>query len=166
MLHVGELIIYAAHGVCRIDDICDRTIMGTTRTYYVLHPLEEPGLTISIPTDFDSIMALQLMEKDEAERVVRSFGQPGIEWIENNNQRLHKYNGIIGTGDRQNISDVVNTLRKKKDAVEKEGRKFGQADLKMLTSVQNILFSEIAISLDTTVEDVEDRVARLIETQN
>ncbi|MDQ6596090.1 CarD family transcriptional regulator [Bacillus salipaludis] len=40
MFNIGDLIIYSGHGICRVDDICEKTVSGITRTYYVLHPME------------------------------------------------------------------------------------------------------------------------------
>ena len=40
MFNVGDIIIHSAHGLCEIDDICEKTYGDTTRTYYVLHPLK------------------------------------------------------------------------------------------------------------------------------
>jgi CarD family transcriptional regulator len=36
MFKVGDSIIYSAYGVCQNDEICDKTVQGVTRTYYVL----------------------------------------------------------------------------------------------------------------------------------
>ncbi|MEC1526197.1 CarD family transcriptional regulator, partial [Neobacillus niacini] len=48
MYHIGDLVIYSAHGICKINDICNKTVSGITRSYYVLHPMENKHhLTIS-----------------------------------------------------------------------------------------------------------------------
>jgi CarD family transcriptional regulator len=163
MFHVGELIIYSAHGVCQIDDICEKTFLDETRTYYVIHPLEDPKLTINIPTDYESEAVLQLIERDDAENILNSFGQPGIEWIENGNQRAQIYHEIINTGSRQEISKVVNTLMRRKHEAESNGKKLGQADLRTLSSVQKILFAELAISLETSFESIAGRVSDVMK---
>lgn len=159
MFHVGELIIYSGHGLCQIDDICDKTFSGATRRYYVMHPLDDPELTINIPTN-ESEAILQLIEKDDAEQIIHSFAQPGIQWIENGNQRALIYHKNTNTGNREKIAKIMNTLMKKKYEAEKNGKKFGQADLRILTSVQKILFAELAISLNTTVETIAERVTQ------
>jgi CarD family transcriptional regulator len=165
MFHVGDLIIYSAHGVCQIDDICEKTFLGVNRTYYVLHPIEEPTLIISIPLDHESVQAFKIMEKDQAETIIQSFRLPGIDWIENNHQRANRYQDIVNRGNREEISKVVNTLLKKQHEAEQNQKKLGQIDLRLLTCIQKILFTELAISLDTPLDVVEDRVKSYIELQ-
>ena len=31
MYNIGDLMIYSAHGICRVDDICEKTISGITK---------------------------------------------------------------------------------------------------------------------------------------
>lgn len=166
MHKIGDLIIYSAHGVCVIDDICEKTVLGETKSYYVLHPLEDAKLSISIPVDNKSIVMFDLMHKDEAEIIINSFKNPGIAWIENNHQRIQEYNEIINTGNRKEISKIVNTLMKKKHETELNGKKMGEQDRKLLASVQNILFSELAISLETTMDEIKEKASSLMSIQS
>lgn len=46
-----DLVVYSSHGIFRIDDVCDKTYAGITRTYDVMHPIEDYGLTIQTPID-------------------------------------------------------------------------------------------------------------------
>jgi CarD family transcriptional regulator len=163
MFHVGDLIIYSAHGVCQIDDICDKSFSGETRTYYVMHPLEDPNLTINIPTDLESITVLSLIDENDAGKILDSFGvEPEIQWVENSNQRAQYFHQIINTGNRGDIIKLVNTLVRKKLEAETNGKKLGQIDQRILNSVQKILFVEMAIALNTTVEAIEERVTNMI----
>lgn len=165
MFCVGEVVIYSAHGLCQVQEICEKTYGGKSRMYYVLHPIDDPQLTISIPTDSAAATVLPLIDKEDAESMIHSFDQPGIPWIENGNQRSLKYQGTINQGNRQHICQVVNTLMKRKYDAEKDGKKLGKTDLKLLETVQKILFTEFALVLRTTVEDIQTRVDNRIQLQ-
>ena len=54
---------------------------------------------------------------------------------------------------------------RKKHEIELSGKKFHEYDRKLLDSVSNILFAELAISLDTTFEEIFDRVTNLISLE-
>lgn len=28
MFNIGDLVVYSPHGICRVDDICEKTILG------------------------------------------------------------------------------------------------------------------------------------------
>lgn len=166
MFDVGDLVVYSAHGVCRIDDICDKTFAGATRTYYVMHPLEDPNLILNIPKDHATLAVLELLDREEAESLISSFCQPGSTWIENNNQRAQAFRHIIDTGSREKVAQIANTLMRRKHEAEQNGKQLGQADSRTLTSIQKILFSELAISLNTTEDAIEERVSDMVAEQS
>lgn len=163
MFKIGDLVVYSGQGICFIDDICEKTMMGETKEYYVLHPVDNSRLTISIPVDNDKVVILDIIQSDEAEKIIDSFKEKGIDWIEINSQRNVEYSDIVKTGNRSEIAKVVNTLMRKKYITEINGRKFYEQDTRLLVSVQNILFSELAMSLDTTFEEIKNKVLSLIE---
>ena len=162
MFNVGELIIYSAHGICCIDEICEKTIAGKKRNYYELHPIEDYTLSISVPVESDKVTMLQLVNKEEAEEILESFRHPGIEWIEANTERNQVYSKIVKKGNRKEISKIVSTLMRKKRKIEAEGRKFHEQDNRLLTSIKNILFTELAFKLNTTFEAISRKVTRLV----
>ncbi|WP_277587498.1 CarD family transcriptional regulator [Psychrobacillus antarcticus] len=162
MFEVGELINYSSHGICQIDDICEKTYFDITKKYYVLHPLDNLKLSISTPVDNKAVSMLELLEPDEAKIILDSFHSPGIEWIENNKERTKTYSEIINSGDRNNLSKVVNTLIQKKFEAELDKKKLLDQDLKLLISVQNILYRELAHALNTSFESIMDEVSNSI----
>ncbi|WP_291570290.1 CarD family transcriptional regulator [Clostridium sp. UBA4548] len=162
MFNVGDFIIYAGHGICHIDDICENAYLGVTRKYYVLHPLENCELIISTPVDNDKVTMLNLMDPKEAEEILESFREPGINWVELSNQRDQIYSEIVKSGNRKEISKVVNTLIRKKLKTEAKGKKLYEQDRRLLDFVQHILFAELAVSLNTTHEEVYEKVMSIM----
>ncbi|MDR7856524.1 CarD family transcriptional regulator [Tissierella sp.] len=162
MFDIGDLIIYSGQGICCIDEICEREYFGVTKSYYVLHPVENDKLKISIPVDSQDVVMLRLMDREEAEEIIETFKLAGIEWIDKVNHRNQVYSNIVKTGNRKEISMIVNTLMREKIKTENNGKKFDERDKKLLISVQNILFSELALPLNTTVEAIEERILGII----
>jgi CarD family transcriptional regulator len=119
MYNIGDLIIYSGHGICKVDNICDKTYFGNTQTYYVLQPLENNHqLTISIPVDNEKVIMSRLIQRNKAEEILASFKLLGVNWIENNHLRIQVYNDIVKTGNRNDIAKVANTLIRKKHELE------------------------------------------------
>ena len=73
------------------------------------------------------------------------------------------YNEIIKTGNRMEISRILNTLMKKRHLAETTGKKFGEKDSKLLEAIQSTLFSELAMSLNTTFEAINQKVLSLLD---
>lgn len=161
MFNVGDTIIYSAHGLCKIDDICEKTYGDTTGTYYVLHPLGDSKLIINIPIDSNQVVMQKVMNREEAEEILHSFQQPGIEWIENVRQRTKQYNSLVNTGDRKEIAKVAITLMKKNREANRNKKKLYDHDRVLLTNIQNIMYKELAVSLDTSYEEISNKVQRM-----
>ncbi|TSI03135.1 CarD family transcriptional regulator [Lysinibacillus sp. BW-2-10] len=162
MFNIGDKIIYSSHGLCCIDDITEKTFSGVTKTYYVLHPLDNEKLQINAPIDNKSISMLEVMNKEEAEEILFLFTLPGIEWIDKSHQRIQIYNSIVKKGNRKEIAKIINTLMIKKHELESEGKKFPEFDRKLLVTIQHILFNELALSLKTTIDTIHQKVEKLL----
>ncbi|MGE5627574.1 MAG: CarD family transcriptional regulator [Solirubrobacterales bacterium] len=158
MFNIGDLIIYSAQGICQIDDICEKTYSGVSKSYYVLHPIRDIKLVISIPVDNEKVTMLELIQKEEAEEIIESFRFSGASWIDMNSQRNHTYYNIVKNGDRKEISKVINVLMREKVKIEGNGKKFFESDNKILTFAQSILFTELAMSLNTTTDEIHERI--------
>lgn len=52
---------------------------------------------------------------------------------------------------------------RRKNELEMNGKKFGEQDKRLLFAIQNILFNELAISLNTTYDAVLNEVNGLVE---
>ena len=53
----------------------------------------------------------------------------------------------------------------KKQDDELLGKKLGSQDMKLLTTIQNILFVELALSLKTTSDDIYQRAIKCLKEQ-
>jgi CarD family transcriptional regulator len=166
MFNIGDVVIYSLHGLSRIDNICEKTISNVTKTYYVLHPLDQANLTISAPVDSDKVVVQKLMDPEEAKEILQSFKQPGASWIENSNHRYRQYQDIVRTGYQKEIAKIVNTLMRKDLELHLEHKKMHDQDRKILDPIQNVLFKELAMSMDTTFEKISEQVNSLIKQQS
>ncbi|RFB17207.1 CarD family transcriptional regulator [Bacillus sp. HNG] len=163
MFKVGDLVVYSSLGICKINDICDETYYGRTRKYYILHPIEDNDLTIRNPVDNDRVLMLGIINRQDAEDMLESFKRTGIAWIEKGNERTKIYHEIVMSGNRKEIAGIVNTLMCRKYEVEMADKKLGEPDRRLLLHIQNILYKELAISLDTTFEKIANEVERNIK---
>ena len=162
MFNIGDVIIYSSHGLCQIDDICEKTYGDSTGTYYVLHPLDNARLIINIPIDSEKIVMQNVLTKEEAEEILHSFQQPGIEWIENARERTKKYKSLVNTGNRTVIAQVAVTLMEKKREADEDEKKLDGDDRILLANIENMMYKELAVSLDTSYEEISKKVKQLV----
>lgn len=165
MFNVGDVIVYGVHGLSRIDDICEKTIDNETKKYYVIHPLDQSNLTISVPVDNDKIVMKKIMNGHEAQKLLQTFQEPGIPWIEDARVRAKQFQELVKSGNREAIAKLVNTLMRKEAEYKLQNKKMYDQDQKMLNTVQNILFKELAMSLGTTYSDISERISNMLNKQ-
>jgi CarD family transcriptional regulator len=163
MYKIGELVVYSEHGVCKIDNISEKTYGGKTRTYYELHPIDNVDLIINIPVDNKKVVIEKVLEEDEAKQIIQSFVEPGLDWISDVKQRNKEYQNLVKTGDRVNISRLVNTLIRKKHEVALDKKQLGEQDKRLLTKAKHLLFEELAVSLNKSYEEIEYKVRSLMK---
>lgn len=163
MFTIGDTIIYSVHGLCQIDDICEKTYSDVTRNYYVLHPLSQTNLTISVPVDSDKVIMLETMNREQAEEILKSFNEPGILWVEDVKKRKLQYNNIVKTGDRREIAKIANSLMRKNLEYSLDKKRMYDQDRRLLSTIQDLLFKELANSLDRSFEDISAQVDELIQ---
>jgi len=162
MYSVGDVVIYSSHGLCSIEDICEQTFSDITKTYYVLHPLNDSKLTIRTPIDNAKKQLRDIIKKDEALKILHSFTSPGVEWIEQNTHRMRSHIEIIKSGDRQKQANLLNTLLRKKLEFLAIEKKFPNQEEKLLQTLQESIFSEFSIALDKPSEEIyEDVLTKL-----
>lgn len=163
MFNIGDVIIYSAHGLSQIDDICEKTFSNVTRTYYVLHPLGQSNLTISTPIENDKVVMIKMMNREEAKEILQSFQQPGIHWVSNPRERIIKYKNVVKSGDQREIAKLANTLMRQNIELKINNKKLYEQDRRLLDTIQNILFKELAMSLDTSFEKIVEQVSNMIK---
>lgn len=163
MYNVGDLTVYSTQGICRIIDISEKTFSDITKKYYVLQPLNDPKLSISVPVKSDKSNLSDVVNVTEAEEIIASFKAPASEWIEKNLHRTQAFSDILKKGNRLEMSNIINTLIRKKQELEQLDKKFPAQDLRFLQTVQSMLFMELAISLSSTPEAIADRIMQNIE---
>lgn len=163
MFDIGDLVIYSAHGLCKVIDIREKTVLGTTKMYYELQPMDNyQHLTFSVPVSNEKNMMLELMETEEANEILHSFTLPALEWIDKANLRYKQFSDLASSGDRKKVAQVINTLMRRSLEVNEQEKKLGEQDRKLLDRSQTLLFKELAVSLKLPLDEVHVEVSNLI----
>lgn len=165
MFNIGDLIIYSAHGVCKIYDIKEKIFLGERKNYYEIHPINDERLFLSVPVDKGDLLLFKMSDKDEAKTLLDTFKGEGYEWIENNNERSKIYSDILKAGNREEISKVLNALVSESRKLNVIDKKLNEKDKRILISIEEILFSDLAYALSITHEEVKERIYKSIKSR-
>ena len=88
MFEKNQYVYHETGGICKIDDVRYAPLEGmpNDRLYYVLSPLQDRNSTIYVPVDASGVFLRALMERAEAEALMRSVSS--IEPIDEPNAKL------------------------------------------------------------------------------
>lgn len=102
MTEVNEIVRYGAQGICRIQQIEEKSIGASRRLYYVLKPVYHEGSTIFVPVDNPALTGKmhRLLRAQEVLQLLSGLaGDDGL-WVEDEAQRREAYEQILRSGDR------------------------------------------------------------------
>lgn len=154
MFQINDTVMYGHSGVCRIVDIRRENFSGKDVLYYVLKPVGNEASTIYCPVDSDKIHIRRLLSIEEIHALVRALPESGIDWIDNDQQRREQYTQILRDGDCLQLMRLIRTLFLHRQQLLKAGRKFHQADEKLLKEAEKVLHGEFAHVLQIAPEEV------------
>ncbi|MDR1486811.1 MAG: CarD family transcriptional regulator [Deltaproteobacteria bacterium] len=149
-LKVGDLVVYPAHGVGRIESIEEKSQKDDGNHFVVLRILEN-GMQIMIPSrNLNEIGLRPLISKKEVTSLYTLLKQPPVFSEASNWNRRHRhYLDKLKTGSLTDVCDVLKelmTMRSEKEL------SFGER--KLLDTARVLLIKEISIVTDRNEEKV------------
>ncbi len=153
MYSIGDKIVYPMHGAGVIDRIEEKTILGETRQYYVLH-VSSGDMKVMIPMEKCQEIGIRpIIEPEEVPAVLEVLHAPSTKMSDNWNRRNRENMELLKTGDIKEVAGVVrNLLRVEKTKPLSSGEK------KMLNNAKQILSSELILVLHKSEEEVESMI--------
>ena len=109
---IGDLAVYPAHGVGKIQAIESRDINGEKHDFYIMKVLEN-GMVIMIPTSNVASVGLRnIIDKKEVPKVyeVMRFRKDGLPDNQTWNRRYREYMDKIKTGSLYDVAEVFRDL--------------------------------------------------------
>jgi len=159
MFGIGDLAVYPAHGVGRIEAIESRNIGGEKQNFYILRILEN-GMVIMIPTqNAESVGLRDIIPRDEIPKVYAILEEKEIPTDNQTwNRRYREYMEKIKTGSLFEVAGVFRDLYLLKGT---KDLSFGER--KLLDTAQILLLKELSIAKELTEEAILTEIQSLLE---
>lgn len=157
---VGDIAVYPAHGVTRVQSIEAREISGHKQKFYILKVMDT-GMTIMVPTtNVKSVGLREVIGPDQVDAVYEILRERDIA-IDNQtwNRRYREYMDKIKTGSVYEIAEVLRDLSLLR--YEKE-LSFGER--RMLDTARTLLIKELAIARKKDEKGVAEEIDEIFET--
>lgn len=157
MFQVGDKIVHPMHGAGVIDAIVEKKVNAVLRRYYVLR-LPAGGMLVMIPTDnCGEIGVRPVVDEARGEQILASLEELRADMDQNWNRRYRENMSRLKSGELLEVARVVKGLMLR-DAQ----RGLSNGERKMLHSAKQILVSELALSQNSSFEEIEARINRVL----
>jgi len=148
---VGDLAVYPAHGVGRIESIESRTINGDKHDFYILKILEN-SMVIMIPTwNVDSVGLRDIINKKQVSEIYDVLQKKKDDIFDNQtwNRRYKEYMDKIKTGSLYDVAEVFRDLYLLKLV---KDLSFGER--KLLDTAKGLLLRELCTAKDADEDTI------------
>ncbi len=156
-LKIGDMVVYPAQGVARVEGLEEKVIMNSPMRFYVLRVLDSDK-KIMVPEDkVSSVDIRRVISEDEVDEVLDILRERNISFDHGTwNRRYRAYVEKIKTGSIFEIAEVLRDLNLIK--VEKN-LSFGER--KMLDTARRLLVQELSVAMGNSEEEVERELESL-----
>jgi CarD family transcriptional regulator len=157
VFNVGDMAVYPAHGVGKIESIEQRQVGDKQQSFYVMKILDS-SMVIMIPTTSCQNVGLRnIISSQDVNKIYDILNEKDVQFVTQPwNQRYREYMEKIKTGSVYEIASVLRDLfllRVNKDL------SFGER--KMMDTAKSLLVKEIALANE--FNETETQVEKNIE---
>ena len=164
MYQIGDLVVYGSTGVCRVDGFSNPD-GNSDKLYYRLSPFYQSGV-VHIPASMEQTALRQIMTADAAKELLSQISAIPVEiFRERTIQQLsQRYQAILRSGDSLQLLSLILSVQEKRRQAEAQKRRLGMVDERYGRQAEKILFGELAVALDISMDDVSRLISdRLTE---
>ena len=166
MFQPGELVVYGATGVCRVESIRQpephSALQG--KTCYLLKPLYQDGV-IYTPVENKKVPIRPVMTREDADALIsliptmqaEACRAPTIQAL------TQHYQAVIRSGDRRDLIRLMMSIYAKQKQAEAQKRRLGMVDERYMKQAERLLYGELAVALEIPFDQVQPYIARRVE---
>ena len=152
---VGDLAVYPAHGVGRIEAIETRVVNGEKHDFYIMKIVEN-GMVIMIPTwNVESVGLRDVIGKKEIPQIMDVIKSKREMAVDNQtwNRRYREYMDKIKTGSLYEVAEVFRDL-----SLLKLTKDLSFGERKLYDTAYNLLIKELSMANNIDEETVSQEI--------
>ncbi len=157
MFTAGDMAVYPAHGVGRIQAIESQTVGGVDQSFYVMKILDN-DMTIMIPTaNSDHVGLRAIISRKEVDKVIEILKERDIKISSQTwNRRYRDYMEKIKTGSVYEVAVVLRDL-----FILRVDKELSYGERKMMETAKSLLIKELSLAQDLEEEEIEQQIEKL-----
>ena len=160
---VGDLAVYPAHGVGRIEAIETRVVNGEKHDFYIMKILEN-NMVIMIPTwNVESVGLRDVIGEKEIPKIMKVMTSKRDLAIDNQtwNRRYREYMDKIKTGSLHEVAEVFRDL-----SLLKLNKDLSFGERKLYDTAHNLLVKELSTAKNSDEKAVASEIEALFASDD
>jgi len=164
MFEIGEFVVSANNGICRVEDVVNLDMTSPHKKYYLLIPVEEKTAKVYIPVDNENHKIREVMDKDQAWKVIEKI--PDVEKLEitSDKQREQKYKEAIQSCNPEKLIAMIKNVSERNKKRSAQGKKITAIDERYFKKAENNLYTELAFALGRDKQEMQTVIADHLES--
>lgn len=162
MFEVGQFVVKANTGVCRVKDIMMYSLSeeDEKKLYYSLETVGEKRGTILVPVESGKSNVRPVMSRDEAEDLMRQI--PLIHALESASERLREqeYRDTIKQNQPELLVGMIKSLYLRSREREAAGKKATAVDERYSKMAESVLFAEVSLVLGKEEDEIRETIRK------
>lgn len=158
LLKIGDVVVYGAQGICKIDGLDTKTIGKTDIEYYVLKPIFNDNTAVFVPVENATLTAKMqsVLTKTQADELIcKTDGIDIIKTI-SENQKRELYKTVLSSNNREKLISLIKTIRQERDSRRENNKKLNISDEQILRKAEMLLYNELAFVYGVAPEEVKN----------
>lgn len=153
MYQKNDYINYAAHGICKIEDIrkMDFHVGSGERDYYIIQPITPGSATIYLPVDNPKSTERMrpILTQEEIDSIIRSVKNEEIPWTFDRKVRQARFQEIISRRNERELLLLAGCLHRQ---LMSKGLSSGDRDI--LRKVEGMIEQEFSFALQISASSI------------
>lgn len=156
-LQVGDMVVYPAQGVAKVEGLEEKVIMDTPMRFFVLRVLDSDKKIMVPENKISSVDIRHVIGEDEVDEVFDILRERNVSFDHGTwNRRYRAYVEKIKTGSIFEIAEVLRDLN-----LIKADKNLSFGERKMLDTARRLLVQELSIAMENSEEEVEQELENL-----
>lgn len=165
MFEVGDFVVKANNGICKIEDIGPLNISSANkdRLYFYLNPISEANSRLYVPVDKADVGLRKVVTEEEAWKIIERIPEVEEAWILDDKQREQTYKEAIQSCDLQKLISIIKNMYHRKERRTAQGKKNTSIDEHFFKLAENNLYTELAFAIGREKDEMKQIITEKIE---
>lgn len=168
MYKIGDYVVKANNGVCKIEDILHPDLPGIDKDkmYYLLIPIECSHSKLYVPVTAAENNLRKALTEEEAWDMINSIPDVEAAWIANDKLREQAYKEAIHSCDPTTLISIIKNLYIRRRQRIEQGKKSTATDDRYFKLAEDNLYAELAFALNKEKNEMKQLIIDTIEQKN